>query len=207
MTDIVRIDHFRGFAAYWSIPADAPTAESGTWLPGPGKKLFDVIQDKLGPREIIAEDLGVITDDVTKLRQDLGYPGMSVLHFAFDGDPGNTYLPHNYDPKTVVYTGTHDNDTTQGWFDALPEEEKNRVRRYLGHSVMDAPWELMRLAQQSVARYSMVPMQDILRLGSDSRMNRPGQTGGNWSWRFTWDQIYFGLQDELQEIAQTYGRT
>lgn len=206
LTDIVRIDHFRGFESYWSVPAGAPTAESGKWLPGPGSALFEVVQERLGPQSIIAEDLGVITPEVDQLRIGQGYPGMTVLQFAFDGEATNRYLPHNHEPMTVVYTGTHDNDTTQGWFDSLPEHQKHNVRRYLGHALMDPPWDLMRVAQQSVARYAIVPMQDVLRRGAESRMNRPGQAGGNWSWRFTWEQVYFGLQDELLELTRTYGR-
>ncbi|HCF96239.1 MAG TPA: 4-alpha-glucanotransferase, partial [Verrucomicrobia bacterium] len=161
LTDIVRIDHFRGFESYWSVPAGAPTAESGKWLPGPGSALFEVVQERLGPQSIIAEDLGVITPEVDQLRIGQGYPGMTVLQFAFDGEATNRYLPHNHEPMTVVYTGTHDNDTTQGWFDSLPEHQKNNVRRYLGHALMDPPWDLMRVAQQSVARYAIVPMQDV----------------------------------------------
>ena len=206
MVDVVRIDHFRGFEAYWEIPAGEPTAENGRWQPGPKQAFFDAVHSALGDAPIVAEDLGVITPEVDALRTENDLPGMRVLQFAFAGNAADPYLPHNYDRNTVVYTGTHDNDTTRGWFEAAPVEEQDAVRRYLGRSGDHVAHDLIRLALASVADTAVVPLQDCLDLGSDARMNTPGSTQGNWSWRFTWDDIPAWLSTFLADMNQQYGR-
>lgn len=205
--DIVRVDHFRGFEAYWEIPADEPTAENGRWVRGPGQEFFDAIQAALGDLPIIAEDLGVITPGVEQLRDDNDLPGMKVLQFAFAGDASDAYLPHNYDHNYLVYTGTHDNDTTNGWYAKAPEAERDYVRRYLARGDENIAWELIRLAQRSVADIAIYPLQDALGLGSEARMNTPGQPAGNWTWRFTWDQVGYWLAPALDEMTVLYGRS
>lgn len=207
LVDVMRIDHFRGFAASWSVPAGAPTAASGFWSRGPGEDLFDAIRGALGDVDIIVEDLGLITQDVQELRERLGYPGMKVLQFAFDDDPWNVYRPHMYESNAVVYTGTHDNDTTIGWFQGLGQSAQERVRAYLGHDGSDVAWEFIRAAFVSVADVAIAPLQDVLRLGSEARMNRPGSAIGNWSWRFTGDQLSDGLADGLRHFVEMYGRS
>lgn len=207
LVDMARIDHFRGFAASWSVPVDAATARSGYWTRGPGAEVFEAIKSALGEAAFIVEDLGLITPDVHALRDELGYPGMKVLHFAFDGDPDNMYLPHTYASNSVVFTGTHDNDTTIGWFETLDRETRERVCAYLGRDGADPAWELIRLAFASVADLAIVPLQDVLRLGSGARMNRPGAALGNWSWRFRADALTEGLADGLRHFATIYGRT
>ncbi len=207
MFDLVRIDHFRGFAAYWEIPADEPTAVRGRWVPGPGNALFDALRRALGELPLIAEDLGVITPDVEELRAGNGFPGMKVLQFAFAGDAEDPYLPHNYPKECVVYTGTHDNDTTAGWYAAAPEVERDLVRRYLARDDGEIAWELIRLAQASVADTAIVPLQDALGLGSGARMNTPGTAGGNWSWRFAWQDVPYWIAPQLAELAELYGRS
>lgn len=204
--DVVRIDHFRGFAAAWVVPADAETAESGHWLRSPGAEIFAAIQRALGDVPVIVEDLGVITPDVVSLRETLGFPGMKVLQFAFENDPANVYLPHNYDPHAVVYSATHDNQTTVGWFASRGEHERQAIQSYLGRSGADIAWDLIRLALASVANTAIVPMQDVLRLGDEARMNVPGQPHGNWSWRMRWDQMDAGLADGLRHMTEMYGR-
>ena len=206
LADLVRIDHFRGFAAYWEIPADEPTAVRGRWVEGPGQALFDAMRETLGPLRIVAEDLGVITPDVDALREANGFPGMRVLQFAFAGGPQDPYLPHNYDRNTVVYTGTHDNDTTRGWYRTAPEEERDLVRRYCATSSEDVTWSLIRVAAASVADLCIVPLQDALDLGSEARMNVPGRAEANWSWRFQWEEIPGWLAPELRAISHLYGR-
>ncbi len=191
--DVVRIDHFRGLAAYWEIPASAPTAEHGRWLPGPGAALFHALQSALGTTPIIAEDLGTITPDVEALRTTFAFPGMRVLHFAFgEGRPEdnrNAYLPHNYDANTVVYTGTHDNNTTLGWWHDIAPAMRQHVRDYTHVDEDDVPWSLMRLAAASVANTVIHPMQDVLGLDASHRMNTPGNQAGCWQWRFGWSQV------------------
>ena len=204
--DLIRVDHFRGFESYWEIPAENPTAEEGRWVKGPGQALFDTLKKELGDLPIIAEDLGIITPEVEVLRDDNGLPGMKVLQFAFAGGGADLYLPHNFSENYVVYTGTHDNDTTQGWFDAAPGEERDFVRRYLAHDDQNVVWELMRLAYMSVARYAVVPLQDVLQLGSEARMNTPGEAGGNWGWRFSEGQLESWLAPALAELAENYNR-
>ena len=210
LVDIVRIDHFRGFAAYWEIPASEPTAMHGHWVPGPGAPLFDAIGKALGPLPVIAEDLGIITPDVDALRRGAELPGMRVLQFAFDGKNDNLYQPHNYEATTVVYTGTHDNDTTQGWWHATGEAERDHAARYLGRSSeeldVDIHWELMRAAWASVADTAIAPLQDVLGLGAEHRMNLPGQGEGHWAWRFTWDMVQPAHGERLVELGRLYAR-
>lgn len=208
MTDILRVDHFRGFEAYWSVPATAKTAVNGQWITGPGAKLFTRVQEALGELPVIAEDLGVITPAVDALRLQFGFPGMKVLQFAFDGNADNPYLPHNYtDPRCVVYTGTHDNDTTFGWFHASPPERQAAILRYLGRTDSAAlHWDMIRLAFSSVAYMAVIPLQDILGLGNEGRMNIPGQPQGNWCWRYQAGALNSALSDRLAELTRTYGR-
>jgi 4-alpha-glucanotransferase len=206
LVDVVRIDHFRGFAGYWEIPASEETAINGRWRPGPGAHFFDAVRTTLGALPIIAEDLGVITDEVNQLRDRYAFPGMKVLQFAFGGDATNAFLPHNHVANAVVYTGTHDNDTTRGWFEAAGDAERESVRRYVGDGERDIAWQLIRLASMSVARIALFPLQDVMSLGSDARMNRPGSTAGNWDWRFTWEELPASSAARLAEFARTYGR-
>jgi 4-alpha-glucanotransferase len=206
LVDVVRIDHFRGFAAYWEIPASEATAVKGRWVPGPGAALFEAIESALGSRPIIAEDLGVITPDVEALRKRLGLPGMRILQFAFGGASSNAYLPHNHDPDAVVYTGTHDNDTTLGWWQQASERERHRVRDYLATDGGEIHWDLMRAACASVADTAIHPMQDILGLGSADRMNFPGQDEGWWTWRFEWSQVEPWHAERLAHLATLYRR-
>jgi 4-alpha-glucanotransferase len=204
--DMVRIDHFRGFAAAWEIDAGEPTAVRGRWVPGPGRDVFDALAEDFGEMAIVVEDLGIITDDVRALRDGLGYPGMAVLQFAFDGSPDNPYLPGRIVPNSVVYTGTHDNDTTAGWWASLSPEERERVRAATGAAMADPPRELMRLAFASAARLAVVPFQDLLGLGSEARMNTPGTVSENWGWRFDWGQVPDGLAADVAGIASACGR-
>lgn len=204
--DSVRIDHFRGFESAWEIPADEPTAVNGHWVPGPGREFFESLSAQLGPLPIIVEDLGLITPQVRALRDELGYPGMAVLQFAFGDTDDNPYLPHNQVKNQVVFTGTHDNDTTLGWYRNAEEWEKDRVRRYLsvdGSHIVD---DLVSSAYHSVADTVLIPMQDVLKLGSEARMNVPGDPHGNWSWRFTWDQMPDGRTEWLASLAAETGR-
>jgi 4-alpha-glucanotransferase len=205
LVDVVRLDHFRGFEAYWEVPAEMPTAEKGRWVPGPREALFDALRRQLGGLPLIAEDLGLITPEVDQLRDRLRLPGMRVLQFAFSA-PDNRYLPHHYDNNTIVYTGTHDNDTTIGWFRSMPDYERNFLRRY-GHWVeRDPAWEMMRLAWSSVADYAVAPLQDVLALGTEARMNLPGRAAGNWGWRFTLSQLHDGVVDRLRDMTELYSR-
>ncbi len=187
MVDLVRIDHFRGFESYWAVPADAPTAETGEWRKGPGDAFFDAIRDEFGVVPFIAEDLGLITDDVLRLRDRHSLPGMKVMQFAFDGGPDHPFLPHTYPESCVAYTGTHDNDTTQGWWDSLGEETRHRVRTYLSHGNDGIVWAMIESLHASDADLVVVPFQDLYELGTEARMNLPGTSGGNWSWRATPD--------------------
>lgn len=206
MFDLVRIDHFRGFQAYWEIPAAAQTAVHGRWVEAPGAALFETLQRELGAVPVVAEDLGVITPEVEQLRDRFRFPGMRVLQFAFDGDGSNPHRPHNHVPDCVVYTGTHDNDTTVGWFQDLPPAQQELVRDYLGHPAEPMPWPLVRAALESVARLAILPMQDLLGLDSRHRMNRPGTTEGNWRWRFDWRQLPAGLAERVRGLVEEYGR-
>jgi len=206
MVDIVRLDHFRGFAGYWEVPAGLPTAELGHWVPGPNRKIFEAIQTALGSLPIIAEDLGEITPDVIELRDHFGLPGMKVLHFAFDSGAANLFLPHNYTPNYIAYTGTHDNDTTVGWFQNRPEKERDFCCRYLGRSGEHIAWDLIRAAWSSVAIMSLAPLQDFLELGSKARMNMPGRPDGNWTWRIPSGALTSTLATRIHEFNEIYGR-
>ena len=206
LVDIVRIDHFRGFAGCWEIPADEPTAMKGRWLASPGAALFDALGAALGPLPVIAEDLGVITPDVVALRKQFALPGMRVLHFAFGGDSGNAYLPHNHEPDTVVYTGTHDNDTTVGWWQSAPESVRRHVRDYLGVDGHAIAWDLIRAACASVADTAIYPLQDVLGLDGSHRMNHPGQGQGWWGWRFEWSQVRPEHAGHLALLCRQYRR-
>lgn len=207
--DIVRIDHFRGFEAYWEIPASEPTAVIGRWVKGPDAAIFEAIQARLGELPIIAEDLGVITPEVEALRDRFNFPGMRILQFAFGGERNSSFLPYNYTHNTVVYTGTHDNETTLGWYLNATEDERDHVRRYAVSSGRDIVWDLIRLAYASVADMAIIPMQDLFVLGNEARMNYPGKEGGWWQWRFTKEMFTArapGIALGLTELAQLYGR-
>ncbi len=208
LVDMARIDHFRGFEATWQVPAGEETAERGAWVPGPGLELFRGVESELGRLAIVAEDLGLITEQVRILRDATGYPGMRVLQFAFEGDPGHPFLPHNYVPNTVAYSGTHDNDTTRGWYASLETDGREKLARYLGcpvdgDRVVD---HIIRLAYQSVADLAVIPMQDVLDLGSAARMNTPAVPNGNWEWRFAWDDVRPERWAWLEALAHVYGR-
>lgn len=207
LADLVRIDHFRGFAGYWEIPADAPNAITGKWVAGPGEKLFEAFAQAFPQMPIIAEDLGVITPDVIELRDRFGLPGMRVLQFAFDNGEGNHFLPHNYIPNTIAYTGTHDNDTTLGWWSSVPDHVRNFALHYLGSDGQNIHWEMMRSLSGSVANTVIFPMQDVLGLSGEHRMNFPGQPAGNWEWRFCWDQVQPGHARALAEMAVAHKRS
>lgn len=218
LVDIIRLDHFRGFEKYWEIPATDTTAINGRWVAGPGAELFKALQNALGTLPIIAEDLGVITPEVDALRDQFGFPGMRVLQFAFGDDPkADYYRPHNYPRNCVVCTGTHDNDTTIGWFRGSEinhttqskkqrEKERQLALKYLGTDGREINWDFIRLALMSVADTAIIPMQDVLGLGSEARMNIPGSNKGNWRWRFTPDALTSEIADRLKELAVLYGR-
>jgi len=215
MVDVVRLDHFRGFAACWEVPANHETAEHGTWIEAPGRALFRAMTDTLGgDLPIIAEDLGTITTDVHELRDEFGFPSMRVLQFAWDGDPHSPHLPHEYTTRVVAYTGTHDNDTVVGWFahrsgeSATEAERLERARclRYFGTDGSDINWDFIRAVQMSVADISIVPLQDVLGVGSAGRMNTPGRAEGNWSWRFRPEALTDEVRDRLRTNTQIYGR-
>ena len=204
--DIVRIDHFRGFAAYWEIPADEPTAVKGRWVRGPGHDFFEVLRRELGDLPIIAEDLGVITPDVEALRDDFGFPGMKVLQFAFGSGPENTGLPHTFERNYVVYTGTHDNDTTLGWYNNAGDQTRDHVRRYLARDGYDIVWDLIRLALSSVTNLAIIPLQDLMQLGNKARMNYPGRPGGNWQWRYKEEMLSAKISERLRDLTELFGR-
>jgi 4-alpha-glucanotransferase len=205
--DFVRIDHFRGFEAYWEIPAEAETAMEGQWVSGPGKPFFEALLSAIPQLPVVAEDLGVITPEVEALREQFAIPGMKILQFAFDSNARNPYLPHNMALNCLAYTGTHDNNTTEGWFAQLEEPLQRHVRDYV-HAQDESPisWELMREVLASPARMAIVPMQDILGLGEEARMNTPGKAEGNWRWRFYWDQLPLDMAHQLNHLVRLYGR-
>lgn len=203
--DAVRVDHFRGFEAGWEVPPGEKTAKNGRWAPGPGRKLFRRLEEELGELPVIAEDLGEITPEVEELRAGLGFPGMKVLQFAFSSDAANPHLPHNHTGNWVVYTGTHDNDTTAGWWHDASPAERSFVRRYLGREFVSV-WDFVRLAYASPADRAIVPMQDLLSLGSEARMNDPGNPEGNWRWRMSREALSEELAERLRDLAATYGR-
>jgi len=207
LADVVRLDHFRGFAGYWAIPAGAPTAETGRWLRGPGATFFRAMEKALGTLPMIAEDLGLITPDVEALRDRFDLPGMRVLQFAFGGGADNPHLPHNYTRHCVVYTGTHDNDTSAGWLAGVPATERQRALEYMGSDGTDPVWDLIRLAHASVADTAIIPLQDILGLGGAARMNRPGEPQGNWRWRCTAGDLDERITDRLAILTARYGRS
>ncbi len=206
LVDLLRIDHFRGFAAAWVVPADAPTAATGRWEEGPKSAIFEAMRGEFGELPFIVEDLGVVTDDVVELRETLVLPGMKILQFAFGSGADNAYLPHTYEPGCVVYPATHDNQTTIGWFATLPEWQRQDVQRYLGKDGGDIAWDLIRLALASVAEMAVLPLQDVMRLGDEARMNTPGRAEGNWGWRYEQHMLHPGLGAGLAELVTAYGR-
>lgn len=204
--DMLRVDHFRGFAACWAIPAHDETAANGYWLETPGRELFTRLQATLGSLPILAEDLGVITPDVEQLRDDFGFPGMKILQFAFDSGADNPYLPHNHRRNSVIYTGTHDNNTTLGWWLQLDAGARQRIKEYLRRPCQEMPWPLVETALASVSRLAITPLQDILGLPATARMNTPGTATGNWSWRYRKDSLDDNLRDRLRQLTHLYGR-
>jgi len=187
--DVFRIDHFRGFAGYYEIPASCPTAVEGTWVPGPGQALFDAIAKELGTLPIVAEDLGLITEDVIALRDGCGFPGMKILQFGFGAEGDHEFLPHNYTPNMVAYIGTHDNDTARGWWNATTPRERTYAATYLAAGEHDIHWAMVRAVHNSVANMAVVQFQDVLGLDGRHRMNVPGAASGQWTWRFDWSMV------------------
>jgi len=204
--DLIRLDHFRGFEKFWEIPAAAETAVDGRWVEGPGNKLFDRLLSVLGELPVVAEDLGIITPEVEALRQAYDFPGMKILQFAFDGGEDNPYLPQNHDSGSVVYTGTHDNDTTLGWFRGLDEAAQGHVREYLTAYANEIPWSLIELAMDSIAKLAIIPMQDVLSLDTGARMNTPGTLGNNWQWRLQAGQLDADSAARLHGLVAHYQR-
>jgi 4-alpha-glucanotransferase len=207
--DVIRLDHFRGFAAAWHVPAGSPTAETGSWVPGPGDALFQAVEKELGRLPFVAEDLGLITPDVSSMRDKFHLPGMRILQFAFDGHKDNPYLPENFQTNTVVYTGTHDNPTTRSWFADLPADQQGMLWNYLerhGAKAIDAAASLIELAWSSVAALAMTPLQDLLNLGKEARMNVPGSADGNWRWRATEDMMSDSRFGWLRDLTKNAGR-
>ena len=207
--DLIRLDHFRGFAAAWHIPAGAPTAQTGQWVSGPGAEFFKAVLGDLGVLPFIAEDLGVITPDVRALRDQFNVPGTRVLQFAFDGNPQNPYLPENYVPNSVVYTGTHDNNTTCGWYEGLSDDQRRNVTQYLTRLKQDSgepAKALLRLAWSSPAALALAPLQDLLNLGADARMNIPGRADGNWRWRCTENMLSAPVFQWLRDLTKSTNR-
>jgi 4-alpha-glucanotransferase len=203
--DIVRIDHFRGFEAYWSIPESGKPSE-GKWIKAPGEELLNTLKTELGELNLIAEDLGHITPEVMELRDKFAIPGMKVLQFAFKGDTSNPYLPFNYQNNFIAYTGTHDNDTTLSWFQSLSGEERMKVLEYLNSDGKEINWELIKLVHSSVADFAVIPLQDLLGTGEDGRMNNPAGSKDNWAWRFKEEEINQEIKDRLYRITKIYGR-
>ena len=207
--DVVRIDHFRGFDEYYNIPYGDPTAEFGKWEKGPGLGLFKALNKALGEIDVIAEDLGFLTDSVLKLVKDTGYPGMKVLQFAFDSREDSDYLPHNYTQNCIVYTGTHDNNTLQGWYKDISKADKKFAIRYLNnenHDVSSIHWDYIRLAMGSVAKLCVIPMQDYLGLGEEARINTPATLGNNWKWRMSNKALTKKLSKEIYQMTKMYAR-
>ncbi len=204
--DFIRIDHFRGLYNYWAVPGDAETAVHGEWRDGPRTAFFDAVIAALGELPLIAEDLGEPDPGVYELRDHYGFPGMKVLQFAWSSDAYDPFLPHNYDKNCVVYTGTHDNDTTRGWYEKASEGERDFVRRYLRVDGSDIAWDFIRLAMASTARTAIIPMQDAMNLGSVARMNTPSVAAGNWAWRYLPQQLTQGIQNGLAELSELFGR-
>ncbi len=204
--DRLRIDHFRALAAHWAVPAGAPDARSGSWQPSYGRELLQALKDKLGTLPLVAEDLGVITPDVEALRVDFGLAGMRVMQFGFDGSGDNLHLPHMYERVSVVYTGTHDNDTTVGWYHSLDPETRQRVDFFLRAGPGQMPQAMIHTLLGSVAQLAVVPMQDLLGLGSQARLNTPGTVAGNWSWRLPDDSLTPQLAQRFAQLNRVFGR-
>jgi 4-alpha-glucanotransferase len=204
--DLVRIDHFRGLAGYWSVPAGARSAREGRWCPAPGQALFRVLQQDFPAMPLVAEDLGVITPDVEQLRTSFRLPGMRVLQFAFDGSADNPHLPHNYMRDVVAYTGTHDNDTTQGWYHGLDPQTMQRVHYYLQTDAASVADQTERAVLASVAQLAVIPVQDLLRLGSAARFNTPGTTAGNWQWRLPAGALSGEMAARYRSLNRAFGR-
>jgi 4-alpha-glucanotransferase len=205
--DLVRLDHFRGFASYWEVPADADVATHGRWVEGPGRAFFDAVAEQLGGLPFIAEDLGEITDDVVALRDELGLPGMAILHFGFSPDPRSSFIPYAHHRNQVVYTGTHDNNTSLGWFlEDASEDERELLLSYTGSDGGGISWDLIRLALGSVADLAIVPHQDLAGLGGDCRMNTPAVADGNWTFRLTPWMLDTAIRDRFAEMVRTFGR-
>jgi 4-alpha-glucanotransferase len=206
LVDLIRLDHFRGFQAFWAVPARSATAEPGSWVEGPGEELFQALEVALGKLPLIAEDLGVITPEVDALRHRFRFPGMRILQFAFGGAQEDRFFPHRYDHHTVVYTGTHDNETTVGWFQNLSQREHEFFDQYAPGAMQDPAWTLIRLAWASVADLAVTPLQDVLRLGNEARMNLPGTAEGNWRWRVEPDLVRNDLLVKLADLTTIYQR-
>ncbi|MDB9528128.1 4-alpha-glucanotransferase [Oscillatoria sp. CS-180] len=205
--DLIRIDHFRGFQAYWAVKEGETTAINGQWIEAPGEAFFTTVREEFGSLPILAEDLGLITPEVEALRDKFDFPGMKILQFAFGGDHTNPYLPFNYVQNSLVYTGTHDNDTTVGWFDRASEYERDRVLQYIGGmSGEGIHWSMIRLALSSISNQAIIPLQDVLGLGSFARMNSPGKAEGNWGWRYRSEMLTGELRERLRELTRLYGR-
>lgn len=204
--DLIRIDHFRGFANYWAVPASAVTAVDGAWMPGPGEKLFLAFQQALGKLPIIAEDLGLITPDVIELRDQFELPGMRILQFAFGEDERNYFLPHHYVANSVAYTGTHDNDTSLGWWNSANDHEKSFALRYLDCDGQEMNWAMIKALSASAANTVIFPFQDVLGLNSEDRMNFPGTSEGNWEWRFSWNQLQQWQTQKLSDLSVLHKR-
>jgi 4-alpha-glucanotransferase len=204
--DILRIDHFRALEAYWEIPATATSAMDGKWVAAPGRELLQAVQHQFPELCLVAENLGTISAEVEALRAEFALPGMVILQFAFDGNPENPYLSHRHHVGDIVYTGTHDNDTTLGWYESLDEQLRERVYAYFGNPAESMPWMLIHQAMASVANTAIVPWQDFLGLGGEHRMNVPGVPEGNWRWRFTWDQVEDGLAARIRQLLENNQR-
>jgi 4-alpha-glucanotransferase len=204
--DLLRIDHFRGLESYWEVPVGTGSARSGSWQPAAGAALLERMRERFTRLPLVAEDLGVITPAVEQLRRRFDLPGMRILQFAFDGSAANPYLPHNHQPRSVVYTGTHDNDTTLGWFRGLDANARGHVLRYLGCQPDDVVHAMSRAALASVAELAILPMQDLLGLGSEARMNTPGTTSGNWQWVFAWEQLPADFTARWGDMNRLFGR-
>lgn len=206
--DYIRIDHFRGFEAYWAVPAGEETAMNGKWKKGPGEALFEAIQKALGEElPIFAEDLGIITPEVEKLRDTLGFPGMKILQFGFDGTGESTFLPHQLSTRNCIcYTGTHDNDTTCGWYEHTSEQNKDKVRRYMNTNASSVSWDFIRTCLGTIAKYAIFPVQDLLKLGSEHRMNTPGTATGNWEFRYRSGLLDEGMAKGLKQMTELFGR-
>jgi 4-alpha-glucanotransferase len=203
LVDLTRVDHFRGFVSYWAVPEENETAVEGKWRRGPGADLFHAVESELGALPVVAEDLGVITEPVLRLRRELGYPGMVVLQFGLGRDPSNPHLPQNHEAQSVVYTGTHDNDTTRGWWDSLSEDD----RAWSGLDPADPAWSLLEVAWGSRAALAIAPLQDVFGLGSEARMNLPGTEEGNWRWRFAARDLTAERADRLRALTERTGRS